>query len=202
VNDRTASDRTARARIRDAALKQFARRGVAAASLRDVAVEAGVAHGLVRYHFGNKEGLRQAVEDEVLRRLHAAAELQPAPTPAAVLAARRRFLQQLLASDPDALLYLARGLLEQTPAGMALFRRFAVGNAAWLGQLTAAGVLRPVPDAAARDLLLSVLTFVPVLLRPLIERLLGADALDRWLDAEADLLTNGLFRGQDATNRS
>ncbi len=199
MSERPASDLTARARIRDAALKRFARQGVAATSLRDVAVEAGVAHGLVRYHFGNKEGLRQAVEDEVLRRLHAAAELRPAPNPAAVLTARRRFLEQLLASDPDALLYLARGLLEQTPAGMALFRRFAVGNAAWLGQLSAAGVLRPAPDTAARDLLLSVLTFVPVLLRPLIERLLGADALDRWLDAEADLLTHGLFRDPGAT---
>ncbi len=202
MNERPASDLTARARIRDAALKRFARQGGAATSLRDVAVEAGVAHGLVRYHFGNKEGLRQAVEDEVLRRLHAAAELRPAANPAAVLAARRRFLEQLLASDPDALLYLARSLLEQTPAGMALFRRFAVGNAAWLGQLTAAGVLRPAPDTAARDLLLSVLTFVPVLLRPLIERLLGASALDRWLDTEADLLTHGLFRDQGAAERS
>lgn len=196
MNERPASEITARARIRDAALKQFARQGVAATSLRDVAVEASVAHGLVRYHFGNKEGLRQAVEDEVLRRLHAAAELQAAPTPAAVLAARRRFLEQLLASDPDALLYLARSLLDRSASGMALFRRFAVGNTAWLGQLSAAGILRPAPDAAARDLLLSVLTFVPVLLRPLLERLLGANALDRWLDAEADLLTNGLFHGR------
>src|SRR6266542_759545 len=56
-------DLTARARIRDAALRLFAERGVDGATIRDIAKAAGVSAGLVRHHFGSKEALRdQTVE--------------------------------------------------------------------------------------------------------------------------------------------
>ena len=56
-------DLTARARIRDAAIDLFAERGIAAATIRDIAQAAGVSSGLVRHHFGSKDGLRQACDD-------------------------------------------------------------------------------------------------------------------------------------------
>ena len=59
----SAEDLTARARIRDAAIDLFAERGIAAATIRDIAQAAGVSSGLVRHHFGSKEGLRQACDD-------------------------------------------------------------------------------------------------------------------------------------------
>lgn len=52
-------DLTARARIRDAALKHFTESGFAKATIRDIARTAGVSPGLVRHHFGSKEGLRE-----------------------------------------------------------------------------------------------------------------------------------------------
>jgi AcrR family transcriptional regulator len=56
-------DLTARARIRDAAIALFAERGIGPATIRDIAQAAGVSSGLVRHHFGSKEGLRQACDD-------------------------------------------------------------------------------------------------------------------------------------------
>ncbi len=57
--DRPADDLTARARIRDAALRLFTERGIDGASIRDIAAAAGVSSGLIRHHFGSKEALRQ-----------------------------------------------------------------------------------------------------------------------------------------------
>jgi AcrR family transcriptional regulator len=53
---------TARARIRDAALLQFAEPGVNGATIRGIAEAAGVSPGLVQHHFGSKEALREACD--------------------------------------------------------------------------------------------------------------------------------------------
>ena len=56
-------DLTARARIRDAAIELFAERGIGSATIRDIAQAAGVSSGLVRHHFGSKDGLRRACDE-------------------------------------------------------------------------------------------------------------------------------------------
>jgi AcrR family transcriptional regulator len=61
-----AEDLTAKARIRNAALTQFAQHGFGGASIRGIAKAAGVSPGLVQHHFGSKEGLRDACDDYVL----------------------------------------------------------------------------------------------------------------------------------------
>jgi AcrR family transcriptional regulator len=53
-----------RARLLDAALVSYATSGIAAASLRRIATDAGVTPALVHYYFGNKEQLRDAVIEE------------------------------------------------------------------------------------------------------------------------------------------
>uniref|UniRef100_UPI0013D78043 TetR/AcrR family transcriptional regulator n=1 Tax=Fodinicola feengrottensis TaxID=435914 RepID=UPI0013D78043 len=55
-------DLTARARIRNAALRQFADKGVKGTTIRGVAEAAGVSPALVQHHFGSKEQLREYVE--------------------------------------------------------------------------------------------------------------------------------------------
>lgn len=50
-----------RARILDAALAQFAKRGYAGASVRAIAAEAGVSPGLIYAHFEGKEALVRAI---------------------------------------------------------------------------------------------------------------------------------------------
>ena len=56
VGEPTPEDLTAKARLRDAALRLFAERGIEATPVRDIANAAGVSGGLVRPHFGSKEG--------------------------------------------------------------------------------------------------------------------------------------------------
>lgn len=60
-------DRTARARIRDEALRLFGNHGPDAVTLRDIAAAAGVSPALVVRHYGSKDGLREAVDDHVVR---------------------------------------------------------------------------------------------------------------------------------------
>ncbi|MGW1343137.1 TetR family transcriptional regulator [Kribbella sp. NPDC002412] len=67
--ERPADDLTARARIRDAAMKLFTERGIEGASIRDIAAEAGVSSGLVRHHFGSKQALREACDQYAKERM-------------------------------------------------------------------------------------------------------------------------------------
>jgi len=62
-------DFTARARIRDAAIRLFTERGMEKTSILDIAKEAGVSGGLIRHHFGSKDGLREACDTHVFDEL-------------------------------------------------------------------------------------------------------------------------------------
>lgn len=55
-----------------AALRVFAREGFAAVGIREIAQEAGITHGLIRHHFGSKEGVWQAVIDFAVQRFEQA----------------------------------------------------------------------------------------------------------------------------------
>jgi AcrR family transcriptional regulator len=70
TGDRAPEDLTARARIRDAALRLFAERGIDAATIRDIAKAAGVSSGLVRHHFGSKEALRDVCDAYAMDRMN------------------------------------------------------------------------------------------------------------------------------------
>ncbi|HUB70737.1 MAG TPA: TetR family transcriptional regulator, partial [Acidimicrobiales bacterium] len=61
------AERTKAALI-DAALEEFAAKGFAGATVRDIAERAGVSKDLIAYHFGGKEGLFEAVQTEWLAR--------------------------------------------------------------------------------------------------------------------------------------
>lgn len=62
-------DRSARARIRDAAIEVFGATGFDA-PVRAVAARAGVSPGLLNHHYGSKDGLRQVCDEHVLSRIH------------------------------------------------------------------------------------------------------------------------------------
>lgn len=100
---------TAREDLLDAAQRVFAERGFEAAGLREITGRAGVAHGMIRHHFGSKEGLWRAVADRAVDRYQAAlapyaasAGQQPGDVPAATRAAVRAFLDAN-AEHPDLL---------------------------------------------------------------------------------------------------
>lgn len=69
-NLRTEQKAQTRALILQCALEVFAERGFDGASVRDIAGFAGVNHGLIRYHFTDKDGLWKAAVEFLFDRLH------------------------------------------------------------------------------------------------------------------------------------
>ena len=70
VKSRIQQKEETRARILQCALDVFAERGFAGAGVRDIASAAGVNHGLILYHFKDKDGLWRAAVDFLFERLH------------------------------------------------------------------------------------------------------------------------------------
>jgi AcrR family transcriptional regulator len=70
--DQASVELQSRARIRDAALKQFAAYGFKGATVRGIAREAGVSPGRVQHHFPSKQALRDDCDAYVLTFMRAA----------------------------------------------------------------------------------------------------------------------------------
>jgi AcrR family transcriptional regulator len=130
AGDRSAADLTARARIRDAALRLFAERGLDGTTIRDIAREAGVSGGLIRHHFGSKDDLRAACDSYALDQLMRIKEQ-------AVLEGQISNPAFMSASHPTVLLtlrYLARSLVDGSPAAEAMYDEMVDLCEAWLAR--------------------------------------------------------------------
>jgi AcrR family transcriptional regulator len=123
------TDLTARARIREAALTLFAAKGIDGATIRDIAQAAGVSSGLLRHHFGSKEGLRDACDDYVMAEL---ARVR-APYLAGNQTLGAQAMSNALNSVPLRLQnYVVRSTMDGTPAGAQMFERNVDEAATWL----------------------------------------------------------------------
>lgn len=110
-------DRTARARIRDAALFCFARDGFSA-PLRVIASEAGVSVPLITHHYGTKETLRQVCDDWVLAE-YTKEKMSAIANPAAVADALGRMPDMSILA-----VYMVRCFLDTGPSAKIFFDRF------------------------------------------------------------------------------
>ncbi|MDX8141487.1 TetR family transcriptional regulator [Lentzea sp. NBC_00516] len=183
---RSASDLTARARIRDAALARFGTDGIAGTSVRAVAADAGVSPALVVHHFGSKEGLRQACDDYVLDSIRSGGE------------ASVEALDEILQAATPVRRYLARALLDDTPAAGALFAEIVERTEAWLATGEEEGWVRASADARARAVTYVSWLLAPLVLGDQVGRLLGGDPAEtatavRGARAGLEMLTHGLF---------
>ena len=130
AGERSAEDLTARARIRDAALRLFAERGLDGTTIRDIARAAGVSGGLIRHHFGSKDDLRAACDSYALDQIMRIKEQ-------AVLEGQLGNPAFMSAAHPTVLLtyrYLARSLLDGSPAAEAMFDEMVELCEAWLAR--------------------------------------------------------------------
>ena len=121
-------DLTARARIRDAALRLFAERGLEGATIRDIARLAGTSAGLVRHHFGSKEALRDACDAYALDQLMRIKEQ-------AVLEGRLANLGFMSAAHTTLLLlyrYFARSMVDGSPSAASMFEQIVELAEQWL----------------------------------------------------------------------
>ena len=182
------SDLTARARIRDAAIKLFAERGIDRATVRDIALDAGVSSGLLRHHFGSKEGLRDACDEFAMSEV-------------TTIGTRFTTLQVLDRIDPGILLlqrYLVRSMLDGSAAGNALFDRVTDYGERWLAVTDL-----KVADPRAYVAVLSAMKLSMFTMRDQLSRALGEDVDQpsgwaRMLQASIEIFSQPLITPEQA----
>jgi AcrR family transcriptional regulator len=196
-------DLTAPARIRNAALEGFARDGVEATSIRDVARAAGVSPGLVQHHFRTKAELERAVNEYVLR-LAAEAyagfeeETEGADTEGLLKAMGDR-ITAFVRDHRAALLHVIRSAALGEEAGLGIFDAFMAITSAQVERLAAEGTLRADIDELWTALHVVIFNLGTVLLEPAIDRHLPAPLRDRgqlarWNEATTALISRGAVR--------
>ncbi|MGA5761448.1 TetR/AcrR family transcriptional regulator [Nonomuraea bangladeshensis] len=104
-------DLTARARIRDAALRHFGEHGFDRATTRAIAETAGVSPGLLRHHFGSKQALREACDAHLVKLISRINEQAAADMAAGGVNGVNHVAASLAALGPYQR-YLARALTE------------------------------------------------------------------------------------------
>jgi TetR/AcrR family transcriptional regulator, regulator of cefoperazone and chloramphenicol sensitivity len=201
------SDLTGYARIRNAALASFAREGVKATSVRDVARAAGVSPGLVQHHFPTKAALRDAVNAHVIASLADAFADLPVPAaeadPFVELGHR---ITTLVGESPEVLDYAARSIVEGDESALRLFDGFvAVSSAQW-EQLAGEGRLREDLDLRWAALHSVVFNLGTVLFRRALERHLDAPfftpaELERWNVATTAMMERGSRKRSSSRGR-
>jgi AcrR family transcriptional regulator len=191
------ADPSPQERIRAAALEGFARVGVAATSIRDVAATAGVSPGLVQHYFPSKAALREAVDAHVTDVVRAALAVRPVDgDPIDDIAER---LTALVAENFVELRYLGRGVAEGDEAAMAIFDTLVQLCREQLAAFEAEELLREGLDLDWAALHTVVINLGTVMLEPGVSRLLGRRFLDdrqvqRWREATTALFVSGEIR--------
>jgi AcrR family transcriptional regulator len=167
--DTAFEDLTARARIREAALTHFAEEGYERSTIRGIARTAGVSLGLVRHHFGSKDGLRQACDHhvfETLRQLNA--QLLEDPVGAAELRRGSERFQR----------YVARALVDGSATVASLFDEMVTMTEEWIARADE-GRSRPPPvDRRVRAALVTAMAAGIPLLHEHVSRAMGTSIFE------------------------
>ena len=145
------ADLTAAARIRDAAIEQFGKRGFDV-GLRAIADAAGVSAALVIHHFGSKDGLRKACDDYIAQEVRSGkSEAMRTTDPATWFA-------QLAEIETYAPLmaYLVRSMQTGGSLAKALWQKMIDDAEAYLDDGVRTGLLKPSRDPRARAIFLSM----------------------------------------------
>ena len=199
-------DLTARATIRNAALRLFGDRGPDAVTVREIATQAGVSPALVLHHFGSKDGLRAEVDAFAAQAFDAIFEAMLTDDLVELLtggAARGSLAEAFARGFPPGSplpAYLRRLLLTNDPAGAALFGRWFALTRRLLDVMVEQGVARPSEDPAVRAAFFLVNDLALILLRNQIALAIGADPLspdgiDRWAREASIVYAEGAFSG-------
>ena len=193
------SDLSTRTKIREAALALFGAEGFAV-SVRAIADAAGCSAGLVIHHFGNKDGLREAVDQSVIDTLLLRIEDIPSDLSADELSRTMGdVFSKVIGASPVLRQYIRRSLLEATPASQPIFDELVALVNKILSQLQRAGGLRESSDSKWRPYQLLFVTLGTLLLEPVMQShfeqsVYEVDLLHDRTAANFELLLHGMFR--------
>ncbi|MCK2218554.1 TetR/AcrR family transcriptional regulator [Actinomadura sp. ATCC 31491] len=169
MNSPDPEDLTARARIRDAALRQFGEHGFEKATTRAIAESAGVSQGLLRHHFGSKQKLREACDEHLVKLLTGINEqVLAAPSPGGV-----NHVAAAMAALGPYQGYLARALTEGRAE--AVFDAMAGMSEQWLAELDERRADVPFAGRRARAAVGTAMALAVGILQRHVSRRLGVE---------------------------
>jgi AcrR family transcriptional regulator len=122
----SAGDPDTATRIKLAAFEVFATRGFGS-SLRDIAERADVSHGLIRHWFGDRDGLRAAVDAYVVDEILAVYRIAADGVSIDTINSRRERVARFLADRPEIAEYVAQLVTTDPAAGQPMFRALVTG---------------------------------------------------------------------------
>lgn len=165
-----ADDRTAKARIRDAAIECFAQDGIEGTTARKVATSAGVSPGLVIHHFGSMEGLRSECDRYVaaIIRDYKRDAISAGPT-IDVLAALRG------ANAGPIMAYLAAVVVDDSPIVASLVDELVADAEGYLAYGVETGMVKPSANPRGRAAVLFLWALGALVLHRHVRRILGVD---------------------------
>lgn len=190
---------SSREAIVGAALCLFGEHGIEQTSLRRIARASNVSPALLVHHFGGKDGLVAAVDEAALQKFGDAYVSDQATGDDDLLHRRAAQTAQVMREHPDVCAYIGRALVERTPGAERLFRMMLEGGQVEVGDLVESGAIRSDTDRLWVTLqhfflIWAPLSFMPLLAEVLDAPLLDEGSLDRWVEANVELLKKGIYR--------
>lgn len=159
------------ARIRDAAIVEFAAHGFTRTTVRVIASAAGVSPGLVIHHFGSKDGLRAACDDHVFEAL---TERKRGYANTSPLMVSEMFKDD---STRAAAEYMLKSLLDPSEQGQRFFDHYVETVERLVDEGFAGFTLRKAEDRRAQATTIAMLGLAPLMLEPRTRHTLGTDDL-------------------------
>src|SRR5262245_48395177 len=164
-------DLTARARIREAAMQQFAENGFERTTIRGIAAAAGVSGGLVRHHYGSKQELKEAVDE------HVAAEIRRISDEMMVAGERGDLAPSVVSREAvrPFQAYLARALLDGSTTLATLFDEMVAPTEQWIALADRERTDEPWADRRTRAAVFTAMALGVPLMQQHLSRVLGVD---------------------------
>lgn len=167
---RSNDDLSTAARIRHAAISEFATNGVDGTSIRTIAKVAGVSPGSVIHHFGSKDDLRVACDEHVAAVIRAVKQSAMASgggfDPIATFQA---------AGDIPAAKYLARTVVDGSPHVAELVDEMVNDAVQYVETGVESGMIKPSEHERERAAVLTIWSLGALVLHEHLERLIGVD---------------------------
>ncbi|MEH0058698.1 TetR/AcrR family transcriptional regulator [Auritidibacter ignavus] len=183
VTDHLASDdnfscseqeKSAKERIRDAALELFAKHGFNNVGLKTIARRAGVSAPLVVHHFGSKAQLRKACDRYAAERIRAAklnAVYREGHFP-------QSYIFDAIQESSHLAHYIVRAFAEGGEEVDELFDQLIEDFLVYAGEAEELGQMRSSQNRRHRAVLLLLMTFGSLVLHKQMKRLLGSSPID------------------------